>query len=624
MIVYERDGITLWRGDVLATLARLPADSVDCVVTSPPYWSLRKYSGEGSVWGGDADCEHEWADVAKNGATLEGYAGTKKWQHSVNGRGEDHPEARNRRDNPDDWTRITRASDLCRCGAWRGQYGLEPTPELYVEHSLIVLRAIWRVLKPTGVVFWNIGDSYAGSWGNYSGGKRGNGSQRTITNGSQAPNPAYDGLEDWRPPGASILGLKPKDLVLIPWRVGLAAQADGWVIRSDVIWSKSNPMPESVTDRPTKSHEYVLMMSKGRWVGTAQDQFDAISDEDARWLALLIDTEGNIGVRRQLGIRNGYGMHSAQVAVGNTSRALVECARAIAGVGAVLVRSGKNAPIYYWQPGGKEAAGLLRRIYPYLIVKQRQARCAIYLETLKWYRGGHGPLPADDIAKRERLWVAVKSLNHFGDPDIADIPEPSYGRWTSQPYFFDADAVREPFTDSTIQRITQESVDSREGGYKQEQYAMDLPGRKRRDRKPAEIIRAMAKSHRNRDNFRGGTDDPLLAHKGFKDVFPNDGGRNIRTVWTIPTQPSPLPHFASFPEALAERCIKAGCPADGVVLDPFGGTGTTLKVARDLGRRAIGIEISAEYCELARQRLDYGISGVQAIERGQMPLVEAT
>ena len=158
-------------------------------------------------------------------------------------------------------------------------------------------------------------------------------------------------------------------------------------------------------------------------------------------------------------------------------------------------------------------------------------------------------------------------------------------------YFFDQDAVREDFAEGTAARISQDSLDTQEGGWKSEAYEADFPGRKKRDRRPADVLRAM------RDN--------------------GHHGRNIRTVWTIATQPSPLPHLAAFPDELAERCIKAGCPKDGTVLDPFAGTGTTLKVARQLGRKAIGIELSAEYCELARKRLSYGVRGVLAIQNGQ-------
>ena len=115
-------------------------------------------------------------------------------------------------------------------------------------------------------MFWlNLGDSYAGSWGNYA--PTGKGGQR-AKQAERWQRGAYDGKEDWRPP-TSIKqdGLKPKDLVGIPWLVAFALRADGWYLRSDIIWAKPNPMPESVTDRPTKAHEYIFLLTKS---GTAQ------------------------------------------------------------------------------------------------------------------------------------------------------------------------------------------------------------------------------------------------------------------------------------------------------------------------------------------------------------------
>jgi len=177
------------QGDAVAVLRTLPENSVQCCVTSPPYWGLRDYGVE-------------------------------------------------------------------------GQLGLEKTPEEYVAKMVEVFREVRRVLRGDGTCFLNIGDSYAGSWGNYGGQNRGKGTQRTITTGSQAPNPAYDGLEQFIPPGASVAGLKPKDLVGIPWRLAFALQADGWWLRQDIIWHKPNPMPESVTDRCTKAHEYIFLLTK--------------------------------------------------------------------------------------------------------------------------------------------------------------------------------------------------------------------------------------------------------------------------------------------------------------------------------------------------------------------------
>lgn len=133
-----------------------------------------------------------------------------------------------------------------------GQIGLEDTPEEFVAKLTEVFRAVWRVLRDDGTLWLNLGDSYIG------GGRGGGGSF-----GKERPG--------WRdtPPGtgetrgiAKSIGLKPKDLVGIPWRVALALQADGWYLRQDIIWHKPNPMPESVTDRCTKSHEYIFLLTK--------------------------------------------------------------------------------------------------------------------------------------------------------------------------------------------------------------------------------------------------------------------------------------------------------------------------------------------------------------------------
>lgn len=143
-----------------------------------------------------------------------------------------------------------------------GQIGLEPTPQAYLDVMVELMREVRRVLRSDGTLWLNLGDSYAGSWGNYGGQNRGNGTQREITSGSSAPSIAYDGLEQWRPPTTNPPGLKPKDLCMIPARVALALQADGWWLRSDIVWAKPAPMPESVTDRPTRSHEQIYLLTK--------------------------------------------------------------------------------------------------------------------------------------------------------------------------------------------------------------------------------------------------------------------------------------------------------------------------------------------------------------------------
>ncbi len=175
-------------GDCRATLATVPDASVQCCVTSPPYWGLRDYG------------------VA-------------------------------------------------------AQIGLESTPDAYVAALVDVFREVRRVLADDGVVWLNLGDSYASS---PPGNVRGV-SERSGLNGVSGEKYRDTLMAGHATKRNTIVGdLKPKDLVGIPWRVAFALQADGWYLRSDVIWAKPNPMPESVTDRPTKSHEYVFLLSKSQ------------------------------------------------------------------------------------------------------------------------------------------------------------------------------------------------------------------------------------------------------------------------------------------------------------------------------------------------------------------------
>ena len=344
-----------------------------------------------------------------------------------------------------------------------GQIGLEPTPEEHVEKMVEVFREVKRVLRDDGTVWVNYGDCY------YTGGR---GSPDADANRIKDPN-SMQASHSANAIGCAanrrdIKGMKPKDLVGMPWRIAFALQADGWYLRSDIIWSKPNPMPESVTDRPTKSHEYVFLLTK-----------------------------------------------------------------------------------------------------------------------------------------RPR-------------------------------YFYDADAVREAHKEPNRGNGERERVNYNTGG---------IIGRGR----------------------VGEYEEGVRLY--------NPAGRNRRTVWEIATQPMPDAHFATFPEALVEPCIKAGtsergcCPVCGapwrrvvekevsgvprcnsksagrkdcnygdsdsttlrarkitikgenwhpsctcgcketvpcVVLDPFGGSGTVAKVARDLGRSSISCELNPEYVEIAKRRLRIG------------------
>jgi DNA modification methylase len=281
-----------------------------------------------------------------------------------------------------------------------GQLGLEATPEQYVANMVEVFREVKRVLRDDGTLWLNIGDSYAGDRGGshqpaetLAGGKHGK-----TDDGEAVNRDRHAGYNPSR--NASAIGLKHKDLVGIPWMLAFALRADGWYLRQDIIWHKPNPMPESVTDRCTKAHEYLFLLSK------------------------------------------------------------------------------------------------------------------------------------------------------------------------SERYYYDADAIRQP------------AAENSKGKNWTERQAMGFRG----DSK-----------HPTKDAIEAGLHIPSFA--------PNVNGVNRRSVWTVNTRPYRGAHFATFPPALIEPCILAGCPKGGTVLDPFGGSGTTAEVALKNGRSVVLNELNPEYIKLAEARI---------------------
>lgn len=220
-------------GDALSMLKTLPDESAHCCVTSPPYWGLRDY-GTARWEGGDPDCDHKGTPLCSSKSGLAGYT-----SENIKLR-----------------TFTVPYKDIClKCGAIRidNQLGLEKTPEEYVAKMVEVFREVRRVLRRDGTLWLNLGDSYAGSGmggANYPE----SASEKQLSN---------TGSTTCKGRGGYVApGLKPKDLCGIPWRVAFALQSDGWYLRQDIIWHKPNPMPESVTDRCTKAHEYIFLLSK--------------------------------------------------------------------------------------------------------------------------------------------------------------------------------------------------------------------------------------------------------------------------------------------------------------------------------------------------------------------------
>lgn len=287
-----------------------------------------------------------------------------------------------------------------------GQLGLEKTPDEYVAKMVEVFREVRRVLRNEGTLWLNLGDSYAHS------GACGGSSPVGDREYRQTDATAQIKMKYEIPPG-----LKQKDLIGIPWRVAFALQADGWWLRQDIIWHKPNPMPESVRDRCTKSHEYIFMLSK------------------------------------------------------------------------------------------------------------------------------------------------------------------------SSRYYYDADAIKEPGVSETTKMP--DGWDTGPGAH----GAFHRDGREKG-----------AKTDKQRGHGR--------RHAGFNDRWDALSRkeqcslmRNKRSVWTVATAPFKEAHFATFPPDLITPCILAGCPEGGVVLDPFGGSGTTAEVALKTGRKFYLIELSADYIAIAQKRI---------------------
>ena len=222
--------VKLLIGDCREKLKELPDESIDCVVTSPPYWGLRDYKTEPLIWDGAPGCEHEWDDEHKVSTYTP--SSTTSVGNELNG---SH--------------NMDYIHGICqKCGAWRGQLGLEPDPNLYIKHLSDIFDQVKRVLKPSGTCWVNLGDSYGGSGKGYGGGDHGKLGKHAN---DFLPKPSDNSIQD-------------KCLVQIPSRFALEMTARGWILRNEIIWHKPNCMPSSVTDRFTVDFEKVFFFVKSK------------------------------------------------------------------------------------------------------------------------------------------------------------------------------------------------------------------------------------------------------------------------------------------------------------------------------------------------------------------------
>jgi len=239
--------VQIIQGDALERLRDLLDGSVQTCVTSPPYWGLRNYQ-TGKWVGGDEKCEHAGSEryYTEQSAAVSGGEAFS-----------DPGVANSDRVKKARW----REAGTCKCGARYvdQQLGLESTPAEYVRKMVAVFSEVKRVLRDDGTLWLNLGDSY-------SQGNKGNSGelrevQKQSTNHGSHDTRRGAAISPNRKNGTSGT-CKPKDLIGLPWMVAFALRDDGWFLRSDIIWAKKNTMPESVTDRPTKSHEHIFLLTK--------------------------------------------------------------------------------------------------------------------------------------------------------------------------------------------------------------------------------------------------------------------------------------------------------------------------------------------------------------------------
>ena len=229
-------------GHDLEILPKLPSESVNCVVTSPPYWGLRDYGIEPVIWNRNKNCKHKWgSDINLNKENHQGQGKStlrngnvspnEKWNTGVN-------------------KKIPSSNFCSKCGAWRGSLGLEPTFELYIKHLCDIFDEVKRVLRKDGTCFVNIGDSYGGS-GNASGHTK------------DTKNLGYKTSEMGATQGnQKSTGQYAKSLLDIPYRFSIEMINRGWIKRNTIIWKKPNCMPASANDRFTVDFEYIFFFTK--------------------------------------------------------------------------------------------------------------------------------------------------------------------------------------------------------------------------------------------------------------------------------------------------------------------------------------------------------------------------
>ena len=541
-------------GNALTVLRKLPSNSVDCVICSPPYWGKREYPEADTIWGGSESCNHEWTDeliVRVRGVA--GVGNTGNHSKVIPGQGTHQ-----------------RYGKFCKkCGAWYGQLGLEPTVEMYVDHLIQIFREVKRVLKPTGNVFVVIDDTYAGSgW--------------SVRN-NDPQNPARSGKIF---SGMFIQRAPRKSLCLVPELFAIRMVYDlGFILRNKIIWAKKvhfykeketkgNAMPESVKDRLAHSYEFIYHFVKEEKYYYNLDAVRVNYKEDSiARIERAIDLIERTGlpvtpdnkyyqaiVSGSISKYGNAGSVTARFYLSNSNNGNKSVQLTLDGLTA------SNSDNNYQEKFagmGEEAEN----------PRARTQRNSKYLKTdVKTASPGGRLVRLVADSKENELTLVRKAIDDVNAYLKQKLKESGL-------------TVKELAEMIGVKETTLAHY-----------FRTDLSGAAL---PPREIWEKMKP-------ILGLDDYENHIKEEYKRIIPQNcpKGANPGDVVQINLEPFSDVHFAVFPTKLVEFLIKIGCPENGIVLDPFLGSGTTALVALQTGRRFIGIEISREYCEMAKKRIE--------------------
>ena len=598
-------------GNNIEKLKEIESESVDCIVSSPPYFGLRDY-GTGKWEGGDSNCPHKrLTKISKDTST--GHAGMYEQGHVVGD---------------------AIYKQICpECGAKRvdDQFGLEETLEEYIEKTVLLFEELRRVLKPQGTVWWNIGDSYASKSSAFGG--RG---KNSILNNTS--------FEDKQRRNTIVPeGLKAKDLMMIPARVAIALSENGWYLRSEIIWHKPNPMPESVKDRPTSAHEKIYLFSKNK-----KYYYDADAIREKAKTKPTVRNKSAEGY--QADYAKGKRFSEGERTYGNgyaNKRNVWESDEKKPY--RIIDEKFRNPIVEYRDlPSQKDIRNYL---------SEQRKKKGITIDNIEKHFGnqaGHHWFEKDGSYPSKEDWLELKKLLDLDDTYDKVMTTIKYKSGLKQDHplgknkrnvwdtKYESDEEERMYRQGMSKTRGENVVFVRTKLPTQKDFVKFIKERTSIKQLDEETdIKKTTIEHWFRNDESGFAFPSVEDWKVIKDyvndwskefelidegltyveshldsIESNPLGKNKRNVWTVTTKPFRGAHFAVFPPDLIEPCIKAGCPKGGTVLDPFGGSGTTGLVANNLGRNAILIELNEEYVEIAKKRLGEDLGLFSEVEDG--------